>query len=83
MSKPPSRLMRIRDEAARVLRANNGEPMHVSKIAAAVLPLLGLSEQEVGTKAINTGLHDDPSRRFKRVGRGTWTLHDGGTRSSP
>jgi hypothetical protein len=62
----------IRDEAERLLRTAQG-PLHVSKIADEVLQRLGLNGQ-VTTKTVNTTLHDDPLRRFKRVGRAVWSL---------
>lgn len=70
---PNSKLHLIRDEAARVLR-EAGTALHVSEIAARVLPALGLAG-EVTNKNFNTALHDDSRQRFLRVGKGTWELN--------
>ncbi len=69
---PPSKRDRIRDEAEAVLRAAHTE-LHISLIAVKVLTALGLAG-EVSDKTVNTCLHDDPQRRFVRVGKGTWKL---------
>ena len=62
----------IRDAAEQLLRAAPG-PLHNLQIAESILPQLGLTGK-VTPKTVNTCLHDDPSSRFVRVGKGTWAL---------
>lgn len=63
----------MRDAAERVLR-EAGTSLHISEIARRVLPTLGLAD-DVADKDFNTALHDDPRRRFTRVGKGQWQLN--------
>lgn len=62
----------IRAAAAKALAAS-GVPLHNTKLAGQILPLLGLVGQ-VSAKTLNTCLHDDPQQRFERVGPGLWKL---------
>jgi hypothetical protein len=64
----------IRDKAEEILRECR-TPMHNSKIAELVLPMLGLNAL-MSAKDVNTCLHDDPANRFIRVEKGTWTLKE-------
>lgn len=68
----PSRRDRVRQETEQLLR-RSGKPLHHSEIARNILPALGL-EGVMSSKDVNTCLHEDPQRRFRRVSRGTWTL---------
>lgn len=71
--RPPSKRDKIRDAAACLLR-DAVTTMHVSDIAAVVLPALDLVGI-VTVKDVNTTLHDDPQRRFDLVAKGTWKLN--------
>lgn len=68
----PTTRTRIRDEAARVI-GDAGRPMHITEIGPLVIAALGLGDT-VQIKRINDALHDDPARRFQRVGPGTWAV---------
>jgi hypothetical protein len=67
-----SKRNQVRDEAEQLLR-RSGKPLHHSEIARVVLAVLHV-EGTMSDKDLNTCLHDDPQRRFLRVGRGTWAL---------
>ena len=54
-----------------------GRPLHHTQIFDFVSSRLDPPFREsFSPKGLNTMLHDDPKFRFRRVGRGTWTLKD-------
>jgi hypothetical protein len=63
---------KVRLAAAKYL-AGFSEGIHYSDIANAVLPTLAPTSS-LSPKDVNTALHDDAKKRFKRVGRGKWIL---------
>ncbi|HEX4684006.1 MAG TPA: winged helix-turn-helix domain-containing protein [Gemmatimonadaceae bacterium] len=67
----PTKRQRLLDAAARVLEEHGAE-MHFSALAAHVYPRLGLHDEPPAR--LNGVLHDDSSGRFRRTGRGTWSL---------
>lgn len=68
----PSKRAQIRDLAVKILGSAD-MPMHYRKLADEILPKLGLMGVEPA-RTVNNSLHDDPKRRFVRVGDGTWSL---------
>ncbi|HXT15839.1 MAG TPA: winged helix-turn-helix domain-containing protein [Gemmatimonadaceae bacterium] len=67
----PTKRQRLLDAAASVLE-EQGSAMHFSALAAHVYARLGLSDDPPAR--LNGVLHDDSSGRFRRTGRGTWSL---------
>jgi hypothetical protein len=68
----PSKRAQIRDLAAQILGSAE-MPMHYRTLANEILPKLGLVGVEPA-RTVNKSLHEDPKRRFLRVGSGTWSL---------
>lgn len=66
----------VRHAAAMVLRTTP-RPLHYSELAGVILPSLGL-QGRLSPKSVNNILHQDPEKRFRRVGRGLWVLDSKG-----
>ena len=67
----PSKRQRLLDTAALIL-AEHGSAMHFSVLAERVYSRLGFDNEPAAR--LNGVLHDDASGRFRRTGRGTWSL---------
>jgi hypothetical protein len=67
----PSKSQRLLDATETALHAG-GREMHFTQIAEVVYPKLGLVDEPPAR--LNGVLHDDSSGRFRRTGRGLWSL---------
>ena len=67
----PTKSQRLLDAAATVLE-EHGREMHFSALAQQVYSRLGFEHEPAAR--LNGVLHDDSSGRFRRTGRGTWSL---------
>ena len=67
----PTKRQRLLDAAAVILAEHGGE-MHFSALADRVYSRLGFANEPAAR--LNGVLHDDASGRFRRTGRGTWSL---------
>jgi DNA-directed RNA polymerase delta subunit len=67
----PTKRDRLLDAAESVLAERCGE-MHFTDLAELVYSRVGLSDEPAAR--LNGVLHDDSSGRFRRTGRGTWSL---------
>ncbi|MDB4875984.1 MAG: hypothetical protein JWM41_2430 [Gemmatimonadetes bacterium] len=70
-SNAPSKSQLLLDATENALRAG-GREMHFTQIAELVYPQLGLANEPPAR--LNGVLHDDSSGRFRRTGRGLWSL---------
>ena len=58
--------------AAEIALRDGGRPMHFTELAHVVYDRLGLVNEPAAR--LNGVLHDDSSGRFRRTGRGRWSL---------